>query len=63
MLHTRDPPQDKRFTWVENEMMRKKNIPSKWTQKESLGSNTSISQNSLQKKSHKKGQRRSLHNT
>ena len=62
MLPTRDPPQNKRYTQAESEGV-EENIPSKQTQKESWASNSYIRQNRLQNKSHKKGQRRSLHKT
>ena len=55
MLPTRDPPQDKKPTQTESEWL-ERNIPSKWTgkKKKSRGRNTSIRQNRLQNKSHKK---------
>ena len=62
MLPTRDPRQNKRPTQIESEGL-ERNIPSKWTGKKSQGSNTHIRQNRLQKMSHKKRPRRSLHNT
>ena len=62
MLPTRDPPQNKRPTQTESEGL-ETNIPSKWTGKKSWGSDTHIGQSRLQKKSHKKRPRRSLHNT
>ena len=62
MMPTRDPPQNKRPTQTESKEQ-EKNIPSKWTGKKSWGSNTYIKQDRLQKKSHKKRPRRSLHNT
>ena len=62
MLPTRDPPQDKRPTQAESKGL-ETNFPSKWTGKKSWGSNIHIGQNTLQRKSHKKRPRRSLHNT
>ena len=62
MLPTGDPPQNKRPTQTESEGL-ETNIPSKWIGKKSWGSNTHIGQNRLQKQSHKKRPRESLHNT
>ena len=56
------PPQNQKIMQTESEGL-EKNIPSKWTGKESRGSNTHIRQNTCQKKGHKKKPRRSLHNT
>ena len=61
MLSIKDPHQNKISTQVESEGL-EKNIPSKHTQKESWA-NIYIRQNRVQNKSHKKGQRTSLHNT
>ena len=61
MLPTRDPPQDKRPTQTESDGL-ETNIPRKWAGIKSQGSNTHIRQNRLQKKSHQKRPRRSLHN-
>ena len=62
MLSTRDPPQNKRFTQAESKGM-EIIIPCKYTRKKSWGSNTYIRQNRLQNKSHKRGQKKALHNT
>ena len=62
MLPTRDPHQEKRPMKTESEGL-EKYFPSKQTGKKSRGSITPIRQNRLQKKSHKKRPRRSLHNT
>ena len=62
MLPTRDPSQDKRLTQTESERL-ETNFPSKWTGKQSRGSNTHIRQNRLPKRGHKERPRRSLHNT
>ena len=62
MLPTRDPPQDKRPTQTESQGV-EIHFPSKWTGKESRGSNTHSRQNRLQKKSNKRRPRRSLHST
>ena len=61
MLPTRDPSQDKRPTQTESERL-KTNFQSKRTGKKSQGSNTHITQNRLQKKGHKKRNRKSFHN-
>ena len=66
MTHTyaayKSPSQDKRPTQTESQGVEIP-FPSKWTGKESRGSHTHSRQNRLQKKSHKKRPRRSLHNT
>ena len=62
MLPTRGPSQDKRPTQTESEGL-ETNFPSHWTGKKSKGRHTHIRQNRLQKKSHKKKPRKSLHNT
>ena len=62
MLPIGDLPQDKRPTQTESEGL-ETNIPRKWTGKKSWGNNIHIRQNRLQKKSHKRRPRRSLHNT
>ena len=64
MLPTRDSPQDRRPSQTESEGL-ETNFPSKWTgeKKKSWGSNTHIRQSSIQKRSHRKRPRRSLHNT
>ena len=54
--------QNERSTQTESEGL-ETNIPSKRIWIKSRGSNTHISQNRLQKKGHKEGPRRSLHNT
>ena len=53
MLPTRDPPQDKRPTNTESEGL-ETNFPSKWTGKESRGSNTPIRQNRCKRRAIKR---------
>ena len=55
MLPTRDPPQNKRHTQNESEVL-ETNFPSKWTGKEkkSGGSYTHIRQNKIQKRAIKR---------
>ena len=62
MLPVRDPSHNRSPTQTESKGL-ETNIPSKWTEKISQGSNTHIRQNRLQNKGHKKWPRRTFHNT